>query len=147
MPKSWPYPANLTPSGRQGDLDMYRATVYLDILGKDSPTTWFFKRPASGRVASVLDLARIEISVSTTVQGYGDITFATTLTPAVPLGKHSLECLPVPAEKLAAGCGGDGGGTACACQFPFSFNGRSYDKCTTSVDHPEPWCASKVDGE
>ena len=36
-----------------------------------------------------------------------------------------------------------GTGNGCKCQFPFVYNGKSYDSCTT-VDHGQPWCSCEV---
>ena len=48
---------------------------------------------------------------------------------------------PAPPLKCTTGCG-------VPCHFPFTYSGRSYNKCTTDGGDPAPWCAtnSKYDG-
>ena len=36
-----------------------------------------------------------------------------------------------------------GTGNGCKCVFPFEYDGRSYNSCT-SIDHFQPWCSCKA---
>eukprot|EP01050_Picozoa_sp_SAG11_P018888 SAG11_NODE_2925_length_2834_cov_2.027788_1_plen_167_part_00 len=89
------------------------STVYLDILGHNSPANYFFRKGNSPPTA--LDLEKIEIQVSTVIQGYGTATFATTLT-IPPHAAHLGICAETAADRLADGCSADGGGSATSCQ-------------------------------